>query len=85
MIKTNPSSLKSRLPLSKKRVLRCAIRLGDKDGIDELSVLKLAQALGVKAMSLYNHVNNKDDIIDGMVAAYFPDRSNCDRFQSILA
>ena len=67
MIKTNPSGAKSRLPLSKKRVLRCAIRLADKDGIDVLSMRKLAQALGVKAMSLYNHVDNKDDIIDGMV------------------
>lgn len=48
-------------------MLRGAIRLADKDGIDELSHGKLAQTLGVKAVSLYNHVDNKDDIIDGMV------------------
>ena len=28
---------------------------------------KLAQALGVKAMSLYNHVTNKEDVLDGIV------------------
>lgn len=67
MTETNSSSTKSRSPLSKKRVLRCALRLADKDGIEVLSMRKLAQALGVKAMSLYNHVENKDDIIDGIV------------------
>ena len=67
MTKTNSSSSKTRPPLSKERVLRCAIRLADKDGIEALSMRKLARALDVEAMSLYNHVKNKDDIIDGMV------------------
>ena len=66
MAKAN-SDPKSRLPLSRQRVMRCALRLADKDGLEVLSMRKLAQALGVKAMSLYNHVNNKDDIIDGIV------------------
>ena len=47
--------------------MRSAIRLTDESGIEALSMRKLAQALGVKAMSLYNHVANKDDIIDGIV------------------
>lgn len=67
MTKTNRSSPKARSPLSKKRVLRCAVRLADKEGIEALSMRKLARALDVEAMSLYNHVKNKDDIIDGMV------------------
>ncbi|MEO1353565.1 MAG: TetR/AcrR family transcriptional regulator C-terminal domain-containing protein [Cyanobacteria bacterium J06635_15] len=55
------------LPLSQERVLHAAIRLADEGGIESLSMRKLAQALGVKAMSLYNHVANKDDLLDGMV------------------
>lgn len=47
--------------------MRTAIRLADEGGIEVLSMRKLAQALGVKAMSLYNHVANKDDILDGIV------------------
>lgn len=47
--------------------MRTSIRLADESGIEVFSMRKLAQALGVKAMSLYNHVANKDDIIDGIV------------------
>jgi len=39
----------------------------DEQGIQALSMRKLAQSLGVKAMSLYNHVANKDEVLDGMV------------------
>ena len=56
-----------RLPLSRKRVLRAAIGLADEAGIETLSMRKLGQELGVEAMSLYNHVANKDDILAGMV------------------
>ncbi len=55
------------LPLSRERILQTAIQLADQHGIEALSMRKLAQQLGVKAMSLYNHVANKDDLIDGMV------------------
>ncbi len=54
-------------PLSRELVLRTALRLADQGGIEALSMRKLAQELGVQAMSLYNHVENKDDIIDGIV------------------
>nr|WP_240518843.1 TetR/AcrR family transcriptional regulator C-terminal domain-containing protein [Leptolyngbya sp. BC1307] len=67
MAKTNNLGTKSRVPLSKERVLRTAMHLADEGGIEVLSMRKLAQALSVKAMSLYNHVANKDDIIDGIV------------------
>lgn len=56
-----------KIPLTRKRVLRAAIKLADKSGIDSLSMRKLAQALGVEAMSLYNHVTNKEDVLDGIV------------------
>lgn len=57
----------ARTPLSKDRVLRAAVRLADKSGIEALSMRKLAQELGVEAMSLYNHVRNKEDLLDGVV------------------
>lgn len=57
----------SRAPLSKQRVLRAAVDLADKGGIESLSMRKLAQELGVEAMSLYNHVRDKEDILDGVV------------------
>lgn len=53
--------------LSREKVLSTAIDYADKAGIEGLSMRKLADQLGVKAMSLYNHVANKDDLIDGMV------------------
>jgi len=56
-----------RVPLSRERVLRAAVALADEGGIEALSMRKLADELGVKAMSLYNHVANKDDVLDGIV------------------
>ncbi|MGH2428981.1 MAG: TetR/AcrR family transcriptional regulator C-terminal domain-containing protein [Candidatus Limnocylindria bacterium] len=53
--------------MSKDRVLRAAIGLADVGGIDSLTMRKLAQELGVEAMSLYYYVANKDDILDGIV------------------
>jgi AcrR family transcriptional regulator len=61
---TNPES---RAPLSRERVLRAAIALADEEGLDSLTMRELGLRLGVEAMSLYNHVTNKDDILDGMV------------------
>src|ERR1700693_5585284 len=58
-----------RVPLSKERVLRAAIKLADEGGVEALSMRKLADVLGVKAISLYNHVANKDDVLDGIVDA----------------
>ena len=58
---------KSRTPLSRERVLEAAIRLADEGGIESLTMRKLARELGVEAMSLYNHVANKGDLVDGIV------------------
>ncbi|MEV0297168.1 TetR/AcrR family transcriptional regulator C-terminal domain-containing protein [Nocardia sp. NPDC050710] len=57
----------TRTPLTRDRVLRTAMRLADEYGLDALSMRKLAQQVGVEAMSLYNHVANKDDLLDGIV------------------
>ena len=57
----------TRPTLNRARVLHAAIELADQEGLDALTMRALAARLGVKAMSLYNHVENKDDIIDGML------------------
>ena len=64
-------SAERRLPLSRERVLRAGVSYADKHGIGLLSMRKLGQALGVEAMSLYNHVANKDELLDGMVDLVF--------------
>ena len=61
------AAVEPRLPLSRERVLRAAVALADRDGIEALSMRKLGQELGVEAMSLYNHVANKEDILNGII------------------
>jgi AcrR family transcriptional regulator len=58
-------------PLTRDRVLRAAIALADHSGIGALSMRRLGQVLGVEAMSLYNHVAGKGDLLDGMVDIVF--------------
>jgi AcrR family transcriptional regulator len=69
MAKKTAARAEARIPLSRERVLRAAITLADEGGIEALSMRKLAKELGVEAMSLYNHVANKDDVLDGIVDA----------------
>ncbi len=61
------SNADRRAPLSRERVLRAAVALADQSGIESLTMRRLGQELGVEAMSLYNHVASKDDILDGIV------------------
>ena len=61
------SNAERRAPLSRDRVLSAAVALADQSGIESLTMRRLGQELGVEAMSLYNHVANKDDILDGIV------------------
>jgi AcrR family transcriptional regulator len=56
-----------RKPLNRERILETAVAMADEQGIDALSMRKLGQTLGFEAMSLYNHVTNKDDLLDGML------------------
>jgi AcrR family transcriptional regulator len=60
-----------RRPLSRERVLEAAVALADEIGVDALSMRKLGEALGVEAMSLYNHVAHKEDLLDGMIDIVF--------------
>lgn len=57
----------TRPPVTRERVLRAGIALADTEGLGSLTMRALGEALGVQAMSLYNHVNDKEDILDGMV------------------
>ncbi len=68
--KTKPAN-RPRIPLSRERVLRAAVAFADEHGIASLSMRKLGEVLGVEAMSLYNHVANKDQLLDGMVDLVF--------------
>ncbi len=58
---------RKREPLTRERVLREAVAIADARGLDALSMRELGRRLGVEAMSLYNHVDNKDDLLDGIV------------------
>ncbi|MGJ3191972.1 TetR/AcrR family transcriptional regulator [Paenarthrobacter sp. FR1] len=60
-----------RLPLSRERVLECAVALADESGIAALTIRTLAQSMGTKPMSLYYYVANKDEILDGIVDMVF--------------
>src|SRR3984893_14110665 len=68
--KTKPAP-RPRIPLSRERVLLAAVAFADEHGIASLSMRKLGEVLGVEAMSLYNHVANKDELLDGMVDLVF--------------
>jgi AcrR family transcriptional regulator len=57
--------------LSRDRVLAAAVALADEGGFAHLTMRKLAKELGVEAMSLYNHVASKDDLLDGMIDIVF--------------
>jgi AcrR family transcriptional regulator len=71
-----------RAPLTRDRVVRAALELADEGGTEALTMQRIGRRLGVEAMSLYRHVRNKDDILDGIVDLVFAeieqpaDRSN---------
>jgi AcrR family transcriptional regulator len=56
-----------RLPLSRDRILATALELADERGLEAVTMRELGRALGFEAMSLYNHVANKDDVLDGIL------------------
>src|SRR4051812_35665893 len=62
---------KIRPPLSRERAVDVAVALADAEGLARLTMRRLAKQLGVEAMSLYPHVPNKEDILDGMVDRVF--------------
>jgi AcrR family transcriptional regulator len=59
--------VRPRIPLSRDRVLRAAVRIADEGGLESLTMRRVAEELGAEAMSLYYHVAKKEDILDGLV------------------
>jgi AcrR family transcriptional regulator len=71
-----PATTNTRKPgkprtLTRERVLRTAVALADDRGLEQLTMRSLAKELDVEAMSLYNHVANKGDLLDGMIELVF--------------
>jgi AcrR family transcriptional regulator len=56
-----------RIPLSRERVLRAAVKVADSSGLEAVTMRRLAEELGAEAMSLYYHVARKEDVLDGCV------------------
>ena len=68
----------TRTPLSRERVMRAGIALATADGgLDNVSMRRVGQELGVEAMSLYNHVANKAALVDGMVDLVIDELNAC--------
>jgi AcrR family transcriptional regulator len=71
MVSPTKPAAEPRVPLSRERVLRAAVALADDSGLESLTMRKLGEVVRVEAMSLYNHVANKGDLLDGMVDLVF--------------
>jgi AcrR family transcriptional regulator len=71
MVSPTKTKTRARTPLTRERVLRAAVAFADERGIASLTMRKLGEVLGVEAMSLYNHVANKSELLDGMVDVVF--------------
>lgn len=59
----------ARKPLSREEILRTGLRLVDQEGLDALTMRKLAQVLGVDPMTIYRHVENKEALLSGLAEA----------------
>jgi AcrR family transcriptional regulator len=70
-VRVSHPNAESRSRLSRDRVVAAAIALADANGIQALTMRKLGVELGVDAMSLYHHVANKSDLLDGMIDGVF--------------
>jgi AcrR family transcriptional regulator len=55
-----------REPLTRDRIIEAALRVMDADGLEAVTMRRIGRELGVEAMSLYNHVEDKDDILEGV-------------------
>jgi AcrR family transcriptional regulator len=56
-----------RLKLTRDRVIEAALQLMDEEGLEAVTMRAVARVLGVEAMSLYNHVHDKEDLMDGII------------------
>jgi AcrR family transcriptional regulator len=71
MAERTRTTAQARLPLDRDRVFLAAVELADDGGLEGLTMRRLAETLGVEAMSLYHHVSNKETILDGMIDLVF--------------
>ena len=69
--KRHAATTEPRAKLSRELVLQKALEIADTEGIQALSMRRLAQELGVEAMSLYHHFANKERLLDGMIDRVF--------------
>ncbi len=74
---------RARPPLTRQRIIQTALRLMDEEGLEAVTMRRIGRELGVEAMSLYNHVSDKEDILAGVVEAVmatfeFPDDEHAD-------
>lgn len=63
----HPKRARHRAALNRDRIVATAVRIANERGVAAVTMRAVAARLGVEAMSLYNHVAGKDDILDGMV------------------
>ena len=76
MTKTTATPVKTRSPLTRERIVEAALHVMDTEGLEAVSMRRVAREVGVEAMSLYNHVRDKEDLLEGMVEEImgtFPD------------
>ena len=71
MTAASDTSAQKRIPLNRDRLLGAAIAISDSAGLGALTMRSLAKELDVKPMSLYHHVANKEEILDGMIDLVF--------------
>ena len=62
-----PTEVANRAPLNLERTLQVALAIADDEGLEAVTMRRLARELGVEAASLYHHVNGKNQILDGLV------------------
>lgn len=68
-------------PLTRDRIVAAAIELADKDGLDAVTMRRVAEPLGAGAMSLYRHVSDKDELVTLMVEQVTADFAYPDRHE----
>ena len=66
-VSSSRMATEARTPLSRDRILRAALDLADGSGVETVTMRRLGEELGFEAMSLYGHVANKGDLLDGML------------------
>jgi AcrR family transcriptional regulator len=64
---TGRRSGRKREPVTRERVIEAALRVMDAEGLEAVTMRRIGRELGVEAMSLYNHVEDKEDVLAGIV------------------